>query len=205
MNVPSPQALTPVFSLLLLGRWRGGFGAPLEDRENLFQRSPLLLWPGFGRIIVSGVARARGRGLRRGPRPRGRRRSGAGSPGRRGRCAKNLAEEAGNAVGDSLEHSRGTGLRPLDKDLLPRSFAGDARARRQLDRNDSRGRGEILDLLVGRNLSGALHKLGPHRERRGASREPQISIVVITHPHDREEVRGEPGEPAVVAGSGLAR
>src|SRR6266699_500914 len=50
----------------------------------------------------------------------------------------------------------GTGLRPLDKDLLPRSFAGDARARRQLDRNDSRGRGEVLNLLVGRNLSGAL-------------------------------------------------
>ena len=172
MSVPNPRTPAPVLTLLFLGRCRRGFGAPLKDRENLLQRSALLLWPGFNRIIVRGVARSRGRGLGSAPRPRGRRRSGARGPRRRGRRAENLVEEAGNAVGDSLEHGWGTGLRPLDKDFLPRSFAGDARARRQLDRDDSRGRGEVLDLLVGRNPSGSLHKFGPRRERRGGSRKP---------------------------------
>ena len=114
-------------------------------------------------------------------------------------------EQPADAPGHSLEQSRRLRLCPFDEDLHPRSLSGTPWIGGQLHGNDAGGRAEVLRVSVGRKLGGALHEIGPHRESRAGPGELEFSVVVVTHPDDREKVRGEAGKPAVVTRSRLAR
>ncbi len=75
---------------------------------------------------------------------------------------------------------------------------------------DAFGRREGFDVGVLGELDGAVHELSPDGGggvgalERTCQATRDICVVVISYPHDAEQVRGVAGEPDIVGGSGLA-
>ena len=71
-------------------------------------------------------------------------------------------------------------------------------------RDHSRRRREVMDVLVGGQVDGKLHEVGPNGQCGLGAGEPDVAVVVVANPGYGEQIRGESCKPAVVGGARLA-
>ena len=61
-----------------------------------------------------------------------------------------------------------------------------------------------MDVLVGGQVDGKLHEVGPNGQCGLGAGEPNVAVVVVANPGYGEQIRGESCKPAVVGGARLA-
>src|SRR5262249_49921861 len=66
------------------------------------------------------------------------------------------------------------------------------------------GRSKRLYIRVIWQVDCPFHELGPDGQRNRRAAKVNITVVIVTHPHNAEQVGGKTGKPSIVGASGLA-